>query len=273
MEGKIVEKDTKKLFQITEAAHACGISRSTLMRMEEKGLLTPAYIAPESGRRYYDNFNVARILQVEKFKAMGLDTEEIADYFARGGEASELLAVLENRLHDLQRSVEEMRLRAAEGPSISVQVMRLPAVTCCMRWGRGSAYEERYAAMYGFYSECVRKGYVLSDEPLFTISDRKDYLEGCISDEPYSYAVCVPVRPQTAPADAVVLPECRALSVLYCGDYSGVDEMWLTLGREVKARGLTPAQPPRILGIVAPYTGREIETRRYCSRFVLPVEG
>ena len=31
-----MEKDTKKLFQITEAAHACGLSRSTLMRMEKK---------------------------------------------------------------------------------------------------------------------------------------------------------------------------------------------------------------------------------------------
>ena len=30
---------------------------------------------------------------------------------------------------------------------------------------------------------------------------------------------------------------------------------------------------PRVLGIVAPYTGREIETHRYCSRLVLPVEG
>lgn len=44
-----MEKDTKNFFQITEAAHACGVSRSTLMRMEEKGLLTPAYISPESG--------------------------------------------------------------------------------------------------------------------------------------------------------------------------------------------------------------------------------
>ena len=35
-----METDTKSLFQITEAAHACGVSRSTLMRMEEKGLLT-----------------------------------------------------------------------------------------------------------------------------------------------------------------------------------------------------------------------------------------
>lgn len=103
------------------------------MRMENSGLLTPAYISPTSGQRYYDNFNVARILQVEKFKAMGLDTEEIADYFARGGEASERLAVLENHLRDLERSVEEIRLRVANGPSISVQMMTLPAVTFLAR--------------------------------------------------------------------------------------------------------------------------------------------
>lgn len=86
------------------------------------------------------------------------------------------------------------------------------------------------------------------------------------------YAVCVPVRPGSAPADAVFLPECRALSVLYCSDYSGIDEAWLTLGMVVKAHNLTPAALPRVLGIVAVYTGREIDTRRYCSRLVLPVE-
>ena len=270
-EGKAAKMDTKKLFQITEAARACGLSRSTLLRMEERGLLQPAYIAPESGRRYYDNFNVARILQVEKFRAMGLSAEEIADYFVHGGEASGLLAALETRLRELERSVEELRLRAAEGPSTSVQLMRLPAVTCCLRWHRSGTLKERYEAMYGFYSECVRRGCVLSDEPLFTISDRTDYLSGALSDAPCAFAVCVPVRPETAPDDAVTLPECRVLSVLCCGDYSGADEMWRTLGREVKARSLTPAGLPRVLGIVAPYTGREIETKRYCSRLALPV--
>ena len=100
-----MEKDTRPLFQITEAAHACGLSRSTLLRMEEKGLLTPAYIAPDSGRRYYDNHNVARVLQIEKLKAMGLGTEEIAGYFASGGEVTELLAMLEERLRELSRGV------------------------------------------------------------------------------------------------------------------------------------------------------------------------
>lgn len=268
---KKMKKMQKKYFQITEAAHACGISRSTLMRMEEKGLLTPAYIAEESGRRYYDNHDVARVLQIEKFKSMGLDTGQIADYFAHGGETSALLAVLENRLHDLQRSVEELRLRAAEAPGVSVQMMHLPAVTCRMRRCMGHTIAEKYADMYDFYSDCIRRGCVLSEEPLFTVSERHDFLEGHISEEPYSYFVCVPVRADKAPADAVTLPECRALSVLYYGDYSGVNEAWLALGKEVKARGLTPAGAPRVLGIVAPYTGREIETRRYCSRFVLPV--
>ena len=263
---------TKKLFQIAEAARACGLSRSTLLRMEEKGLVTPAYTAPDSGRRYYDNHNVARVLQIEKFKAMGLDAEAIAAYFARGGDTTELLAALEARLHDLQRSVEELRMRAGGGEGLSVQMMTLPAVTCRMRLCEGHTYEDKYNSMYEFYSQCVKKGCVLSDEPLFTMSDRRDFLEGYIGDEPYPFYVCVPIRPRRADKDAVTLPPCRALSVLHYGDYDNVDAAWLTLGREVKARGLRPAGPPRVLCIVAPYTGREIDTQRYCSRLVLPVE-
>ena len=268
-----MKTDIKKFFQITEAAHACGLSRSTLMRMEEKGLLTPAYIAQDSGRRYYDNHNVARILQIEKFKALGFHTDELSEYFAHGGDASKLLAVLEARLRDMQRSVEEMRLRAGKEAGMSVQIMTLPAVTCCIHRCEGHTIAEKYAAMYDFYSECIRNGCVLSDEPLFTISERRDFLDGYIGNTPYPFSVCVPVRTEKAPQEAVVLPECRALSVLYYGDYNGVDEAWLMLGCEAKARGLKPMDFPRVLGIVAPYTGREIETRRYCSRFVLPVEG
>ena len=216
-----MDMDTKKLFQITEAAHACSLSRSTLLRLEERGLLTPAYTAPESGRRYYDNHNVARIMQIEKLRAMGLTTEEIAGYFSRGGDVSEMLAALEARLETLRRGVEELRLRAEDEPGISVQMMTLPAITCCLHWFEGYTYVHR----------------------------------------------------DTAPADAETLPPCRALSVLCCGGYGEINEAWLTLGREVRARALTPTAPPRVLGIVAPYTGREIEERRYCSRIVLPVEG
>ena len=269
---KFIKMDQKNFFQITEAAHACGISRSTLMRMEEKGLITPAYVAPDSGRRYYDNHNVARILQIEKFKSMGFRTDDIADYFSTGGEASGMLDILTKRLDDLQRSIEEVRLRAEEKAGISVQIMKVPEVTCCMRRFEGFTIQQKYNAMYDFYGECIRKGYVLSDEPIFSISDRQDYLDGRIDETPHPFWTCVPVQRDKAPEEAVTLPECHVLSVLYHGDYDGVNGAWLTLGCEVKTRRLQPVGLPRVLGIVAPYTGREIETHHYCSRLVLPVK-
>ena len=265
-----MEKKKKDLFQITEAARACGVSRSTLMRMEESGLLEPAYIAKDSGRRYYDNFSVAHVLQVQKFKAMGLSKEEIISYYRSGGQVAEILSSLESRLFELQRGVEELRLRLTPAESISVSEMTLPKTVCCMRREVGRTVRDKYNAMFDFYSECVRKGYRFSDEPIFSISERSDYLEGYIGEENFPFYVCIPLKEETP--DSVTLPACKALSVLYYGDYDGVDEAWLTLGRELKSRGQKPIAPPRVLGIVAPYTGKEIATKRYCHRLVVPVE-
>ena len=261
----------KGLFPITQAAAACGLSRSTLMRMEEKGLLIPAYISESNGWRYYDNHNIARILQIQRFQSMGFNAKETATYFTQGGEAAELLAILEDKLNLLQRNVEELRIRAITSTDMSVQIMTLPETVCCMRRYIGLTPQEKYDVMYDFFHECVENGYVLSQEPLFVVNERTDYLEGRIATEPYPFQVCVPVHPERAPESAVRFPSCKALSVLYYGDYSRIDEAWLRLGREAKERGLVPAALPRIIGIVASYTGREIDPGKYCSRIVMPV--
>lgn len=265
-----MEQDKKDLFQITEAAHACGVSRSTLMRMEKSGLLKPAYISEVSGRRYYDNFNVAHVLQVEKFKSLGLDNKEIIDYYKSGGQVSQLLSALESKLSELQRGVEELRLCEKQTDDILISTITLPETVCLMHRSMGRTVKDKYAVMFDFYRECVRKGYRLSDEPIFVISDRIDYLNGYISEDKFPFHVCVPIKNKTP--DSVTLPACKALSVLYYGDYDNIDSAWITLGKQVKERNLTPIGSPRVLGIVAPYSGREISTRRYCSRLVVPVE-
>lgn len=165
-------EDMKKLFQIPRPPAPAACPAARCCALEEKGLLTPAYTAPDSGRRYYDNHNVARILQIEKLKAMGLGTEDIAAYFASGGETAVLLAALEEHLHEVARGVEELRLRAGTDTGISVQVLTLPAVTCCRRLCEGHTIAEKYNAMYDFYGECVRRGYRV-DEPIFTVSQRR----------------------------------------------------------------------------------------------------
>ncbi len=266
-----MNNDTKKMFRIAEAAKACGISRSTILRMEESGLLTPAYTDPVSGRRYYDNHNISHIIEIENLKYMGLGAEKIASYFASGGDAEVLLAPLEEKLSMLQRSVEELQLRTGHRGNLFSDIIDLPEYTCCVSTHKGLTIQQKYIAMYNFYGECVSKGYTLGREPLFCISERYDYLRGEISEEPFTFHVCVPVSTKKAPEEAVVFPACKALSVLYLGSYSSFDTAWLTLGREVKERGLTPAGDPRVMGIVAPCTGREIDPDLYCSRLVLPV--
>ncbi len=211
------------------------------------------------------------MFMIQRFQSMGFNAKETSSYFAQGGEAAELLAILENKLSLLQRNVEELRIRAITSPDMFVQMMTLPETVCCTRRCTGLTTQEKYNAMYDFFHECIENEYVLAQEPLFVAHDRTDYLEGQITTEPYPFQVCVPVQPESAPENAVRFPSCKALSVLFYGDYSRIDEAWLRLGREAKERGLVPAALPRTIGIVAPYTGREIDPGKYCSRIVMSV--
>lgn len=262
----------KDLFPITQAAKVCGLSRSTLLRLEERGLLTPAYITPKSGRRYYDNNNITRILQIQKFQWMGFSTEEIISYFSERGNADGLLAILERKLSVLQQQVTEMRMRANVQSSRTIQIIQLPEMVCCLREYRGFSFQHKYDALYNFFHECVENGCALSYEPLFFVNKRTDYLKGRISHTPYDFQACVPVIPEKAPDNAVRFPACTALSLLYSGNYHDIEDSYLCLGREVRKQGLTPAGFVRAINLVAPYVGLEIDPNRYCLQLVLPIE-
>ena len=57
--------EMKDLFTVHQVSRCCGISRATILRLENKGLLRPAYIDAQSGYRYYDNDNDSRIMQIQ----------------------------------------------------------------------------------------------------------------------------------------------------------------------------------------------------------------
>lgn len=260
------------LFTISQAAHACGVSRSTLLRMEEKGLLTPFSVHPNSGRRYYDPYNIAQALQVKKLRGMGFSPEEIRAYYASGGEASLMLAALQDRIRFLQQCLEEIEMRALCGTNLSTEITTLPEVVCCVWKATGCTPKEKELATYTFYHRCIKEGLILSAEPLFVVNERTDYLAGELSSAPYPYYACVPLDPKHAPKTAKRFPPCRAIAVSYYGDYSSLGRAWLKLGEEVRCRHLTPAGFPRAIAVVGPYTGREIAPHRYCGKIVLPIQ-
>ena len=143
------------LFSIRQAARACNLSRSSLIRLEEKGLLTPARTDKKSGYRYYDNHNISRILQIQKFQGMGFSSEEIIYYYESGGKADELLAILEQKLSVLQQQIAEMRLRSHNVPDMSLSIIEIPETVCCVRKYQGALIQDKYHASYDFFHECV----------------------------------------------------------------------------------------------------------------------
>ena len=179
------------LFTIRQAAHACNLSRSSLIRLEERGMLTPARINADSKYRYYDNNNIARILQIQKFQQMGFSPEDIISYYEGGGKADELLATLEQRLSVLQQQVAEMRMRSHDVPDMSLSMITVPETVCCVRRYHGALAQDGYYAAYDFFHECVEKGISFAPIPFFSINERTDYLEGTLLPPPLTIFISV----------------------------------------------------------------------------------
>lgn len=261
------------LFSIRQVCKSCDLSRSTLMRLEDRGLLTPAYINKETGFRWYDNHNVSRVMQIKLFLSMDMSYDDIALYYRECGDSPELLERMETKFLLFKRAYEEIKIRVERREHLSFEFVDLPEYVCYSREFRGTTAEDNYRAMYNLYHEAVEKGYRLSaSEPLFLINKRTDFLESRFEEKEFDFICCVPLEPEEPPEDAVVYPACRGFSCLSSGDYSHRARAYNELGRKIRELGLKPTGDIRVLGLVAPYTGREISPNSYVSRLVVPVE-
>lgn len=264
----------EKFFATNQVCQSCGLSRSTILRMEDRGLLKPAFIDPKTGVRRYDNNNVAQIMQIKRFLDMGLTYDDVALYYQSGGTSRELLAQVEEKYLRFKRAYEDVKLRVDQQEHLSFEFVALPRYVCYAKEFRGTTVEDRFWAMFDLYHEAVEKGCrLLASGPLFVINKRTDYLEGRFADRECDFICCVPLEPEDAPQDALVLPACRGFSCLGYGDYSQRGYAFNELGRELRERGLKPTGYVRALGLVAPYVGQGISPDNYVSRLVVPIEG
>lgn len=266
------ETDKSQLFTMGQVTKATGLSRSTVMRMENRGLLKPAYISPASGHRYYDVYNVMNILSVQRLLEMGFTYEEVRQYFSAGADATQLFAIVERRLRMFQHTYEEMKLRATTDKHMSVQLCQMPEMWYYVERARGHSIQDKYNMAYAAYHHCMEKGYRPSDGPPMSLNYRTDYLDGYIDTHPYDFDVCIAVHPGQKGPEVVVFPACSALVLYYCGDFSELDEAYLLMGREVRDRGLESAGFIRGDTVAGPPLGRDVGLDKYRCRLILPVK-
>lgn len=75
--------ERKELFSIGEVSKMFHISISSLRHYELKGILTPAYISPESGYRYYGTEQFEVLNTIRYLRALDMPLAEIEDFLEK----------------------------------------------------------------------------------------------------------------------------------------------------------------------------------------------
>ncbi len=260
----------KELFTIGQVCKCCGVSRSTILRMENRGLLSPAHVDKNTGYRYYDIYNVTKVLHIQMFLNMGLTYDDAYSYYASNGKSPEILATLESRLALLTRAYEEMKLRMDDKQHLQLEIITLPEYVCYQKEFKGTTWSDKYRDMYNLFGEVIEKGYKpLISERLFTVSKYNDEWE---KEGENTYICCVPLEPSCADDNTVFYPSCTAISMLCYGNEKTVSKAYAEFDEKIRTLGLKHTGYKRGMGIVNGYTGKEFSQENYVSRLVVPIE-
>lgn len=212
--------DSAAYFKIRQVAKACSVSRATILRMEEDGLLVPAYTDEKNGYRYYSVDNMLQIRQILTLRSFGFSSDLIRQYIDHPADITPLIHELEHRMEFLKNTLADLHQRALSQHEALVLHTTLPMLTY---------YDKRAVMVGGFensehflrdtFSEAIRKGLHLDlERNILLVTDRTDLLHGTyIEDAPFMYTACIPVLDKPD-GNISIHPSTDILCCLWDGD-------------------------------------------------------
>ncbi len=266
-------QDQRKLFTSAEVCRACGISRTTLFRLEEIGFLKPYIVNPTTGYRYYDLQNITAIGQFQKLQILGLSKKEIVNVYYESIDSEEFLKTQRQKMYMMQRFLNEYEYQHDHNKSNLGTFITLPAISCYCTDITVSSFDEAAMLDYLAHEKCVDEGYqLLGTEPLFGILNGRDVWQKAIGSK-VQYTFCIPIQPCSASDPNIhFFPETKGFSVIGYGDYSCVATLEKRFWEEIDKRNLTPSGSVRLIMHVGGYTGAHYKSENYCYEYVLPIE-
>ncbi|MBQ9458628.1 MAG: MerR family transcriptional regulator [Oscillospiraceae bacterium] len=265
--------EQRKLFTSAEVCHACGLSKASLFRLEECGLLKPYRVNPDTGYRYYDLQNITTIGQIQRMQAIGLSKKEIADIYYEHVDSTEFLKAQRQKLSQMQRFLDEYEHRHNHAQRSAAVFVTLPAITCYCTEITASTLEEAARLDCLAHEKCIVEGYrVIGSEPLFGVFDNRSTLKD-YRVSGLHFSLCIPVMPDSV-LDAQIrrFPETRAFSMIGFGDYSAAPKLEERFWEEVDKRKLSPSGPMRFIMHIGAYAGAHYKPADYCYECVLPIK-
>lgn len=266
--------ENRFLFTVKDITNSCGISRATLIRMEQSGFLTPYKIDENTGYRYYDTNNIAQIGQYQLLQDLGLSRKEITDLYLRRIDIEPFIEEQRLKINRLQRALNELELRYTKKKDYNFSFTEIPKISCICKTVTFSSMENMETFAYDMYQHVFQEGFhVDGKEPLFAYAPNNMLDFSSFPNPQTDITLCIPViDDKTNNPRITSFPACYACSLIGYGNYSVITDMAQQLLKEVSQRKLKPIGPLRVNLLVAPYAGMHISEKDYCSELILPIE-
>lgn len=239
----------KETFSITTLAKNCGISRATLLRMEQDGLLKPAYVNPENSYRYYDYQSLAEVIRVLNYQQLGFTKKEILNLYNDPSLIKDSLSSLKEHYEFVLRELEELSLMVDSDNDIKIRETEIPA---------GSYYEMcskivynpeqvRRMALSGIQNFVSNNLVLTGLRPMqLFIDDDPDAL-GFFDNKEHMCKILIPTKKDNS--NAVHYDSFKALSLVCRHNYYKSEHLFHMLWNEAYKRNLTPVGPIHVTGL------------------------
>ena len=270
----MVYPENRYLFTMKDICHACGVSRATLLRMEEAGFLVPNKVDENTGYRYYDADNIAQIGQYYILQQVGLSRNEITDVYLRHFDADSFVVEQQKQIEQLQRALNKFEIIYTKNKDRVFTFEEMPEVTCYCDMMSMVDFANTETKTFELYQQLIKDGFQMNGvEPLFAYMHSVSEDSFDMFNPENQIEVCIPILPTSKVSDHIkTFPAFYAFSYTAYGGYSVAKDAQIDFLKEVSSRNIKITGPIRLIAHVAAYSGAHISSQDFCIGFAAPVE-
>lgn len=269
----------KRMFQIGEVARMYRVSVGTLRHYEQAGLLTPEYIDPATGYRYYSPRQFEVLNAIRYLRALDMPLSEIADFInnrdvdvieQKLARQKEIVARKRRELELIQRRIDRCIEQIADARASELdRITECQMAACRAIMLRDSLSLHTYIDL----EPSIRRMERNQRQPLAFLGkvgvgiSPENLLAGRY--ERYDTAFLLLEDGDEYDGDTSLLPACRCVRIRFCGSHDISPRYYDALMRYLSAHGLRPADFSREITLID--DGMTRDTGKFVTEISVPV--
>ena len=273
--------DKTKLFPIGDVSKMFHISVSSLRHYEKAGLLTPAYVSPDSGYRYYGIEQFEALNTIRYLRGVDMPLEEVGEFLRtrevgrieeKQRRQKELVRKKQRELRRIEKKIDHRLSRlldAQTAPLYTVSLIHMPA--CRMVWVENplkirqffdmeapirklDASEQEAVIFLGKVGLGISREHLLAGETdrydgIFLLLDQEDLYAGT----------------------TITLPETNCVRIRFSGSHLEAPAQYEILLDEIRRQGLEITGFSREITLID--YGLTNDRGQFVTEISIPVEG